>query len=319
MKPVISVIVPIYNVECYLQKCLDSLVNQTIQKPYEILCVNDGSPDQSQVIIDEYVLKYPEKVKGLMKENGGLADARNYGLIYATGDYVLFIDSDDWISEMTLENMLNKSLESDACITVCDMEYVYEDGQTKFISGGDFEQTNLELNPYILTINNSACNKMFKKDLFNDIQFPKGLWYEDLGCIPLVLAKAKKIVKLNEVHYFYLQRAGSIMNTPSPKIFDIYEALNLIKIQVAPLDSRFNEVIEFMFIEHGAKLTTQRIREYETNRLEFIKQNVSILNSYYPKWIKNKYIAQYSLKERVLFHLLYLKQIKLVLWLYDRK
>ncbi|KAB3583731.1 glycosyltransferase family 2 protein, partial [Phocaeicola vulgatus] len=92
----LSVIVPIYNVEKYLDKCLASLVNQTM-KEIEIICVNDGSTDHSQDIVEEYQKKFPGKIIGLMKKNGGLADARNYGLAHANGDYVAFIDSDDWV------------------------------------------------------------------------------------------------------------------------------------------------------------------------------------------------------------------------------
>lgn len=318
MEPKLSVIVPIYNVESYLDKCLDSLVHQTMEE-IEIICVNDGSTDQSQLIVEKYQKLFPRKIIGLMKKNGGLADARNYGLAHANGDYVAFIDSDDWVELEMFKVMYQQVIEKNADVVVCDMQYVYESGETKFVPGGDFKETNISENPLIITMNNSACNKLFKRSLFNDVKFPKGLWYEDLGCIPIVLAKAQKIVKVNQVFYNYFQRQGSIMHTPSEKIFDIYRALDLVKTYIVSNELPCLDEVNYMFVEHGAKLTTQRIREYQNAREVFMKQNITTLSSKYPKWIKNKYIATYSKKERILLHLLYLKQFKLVLWLYDRK
>ena len=102
-----SIIVPVYNVEKYLSKCLDSVINQTNQD-FEVIVVNDGSPDNSQKIIYEYVEKYPDKIKGFIKENGGLSDARNYGIARASGEYIIFLDSDDYIDEHLLEKLDEK-------------------------------------------------------------------------------------------------------------------------------------------------------------------------------------------------------------------
>ena len=314
----LSVIVPIYNVEKYLDKCLASLVNQTM-KEIEIICVNDGSTDHSQDIVEEYQKKFPGKIIGLMKKNGGLADARNYGLAHANGDYVAFIDSDDWVEADMFKVMYQQVVKKQADVVVCDMQYVYESGETKFVPGGEFTETNVSNDPLIITINNSAYNKLFKRSLFDDVKLPKGLWYEDLGCVPIVLAKANKIVKVNHVFYNYFQRAGSIMHTPSDKIFDIYRALDLVKSYVVKNKIPCLDEVNYMFVEHGAKLTTQRIREYQNGREVFLNQNITTLSSKYPKWIKNKYINTYSKKEKVLMYLLYLRQFKLVLWLYDRK
>lgn len=198
MVPKLSVIVPIYNVDKYLDKCLDSLVNQTM-KEIEIICVNDGSTDYSQEIVERYQKKFPGKIIGLMKKNGGLADARNYGLAHANGEYVAFIDSDDWVEVDMFKIMYQQVVNKNADVVVCDMQYVYENGEKKFVPGGEFKETNILENPLIITINNSACNKLFKRSLFDDVKFPKGLWYEDLGCVPIILAKANKVVKVNQV------------------------------------------------------------------------------------------------------------------------
>ena len=121
----VSIIVPVYNVEKYLDKCLKSLVNQTL-KDIEIIVVNDGTKDNSQKIVDKYVKKYPKLVKSYIKENGGLSSARNYGLKYVNGEFISFIDSDDWVRKDMFEKMYQKAKKEDLDIVICDSINVYE-------------------------------------------------------------------------------------------------------------------------------------------------------------------------------------------------
>ena len=175
----ISVIVPVYNVEKYIDKCLDNLVNQTL-KDIEIIVVNDGSPDNSQDIINSYQKKYPRMIKSFIKPNGGLSDARNYGIKKAQGEYIAFLDSDDYIEIDAYEKMYKKAELKDFDIVVCDLNYVYEDGSVKRVSSKiEHDTTNIK-NVYI---NMYPCvwNKIYKKTLFeNDIEFKKGVWFEDV-------------------------------------------------------------------------------------------------------------------------------------------
>lgn len=316
MKPVVSVIVPIYDVEQYLKRCLDSLVNQTFQE-IEILCVNDGSPDQSQKIVDEYVCCYPTKVKSLIKPNGGLADARNYGLDHAQGEFVAFIDSDDWVELTMIEEMYQLAISRNADIVVCDAQYVYDSGRKQFVSGGEFKEENARSNPEIIKIINSAWNKLYKRSLFDDVRFPKGLWYEDLGCIPIILAKAKNIVKIDKIFYHYFQREGSIMHTESEKIFDIYKAIDLIQDYIKQWGIPCLKEVKSLYVEHGAKLNTIRIKDYKNHREELLGKNIELLQERYPNWIKDPIIKSYSIKEKLVLRLLSVKQYKLVLVLYD--
>ena len=316
MRPVVSVIVPIYDVEQYLKRCLDSLVNQTF-KEIEILCVNDGSPDQSQKIVDEYVGCYPTKVKSLIKPNGGLADARNYGLDYAQGEYVAFIDSDDWVEITMIEEMYQLAISQSADIVVSDMQYVYDSGRKQFVSGGTFESANINNNPEIIKINNSACNKLYMRSLFDDVKFPKNLWYEDLGCIPILLAKATKIVKIDKIFYHYFQREGSIMHTESAKIFDIYKAIDLIRDYINEWNIPCLNEVKSLYVEHGAKLTTIKIKDYKKRREELLSKNIQLLQERYPAWIKDPIIKSCSIKEKIVLYLLSFKQYKIVLALYD--
>ena len=124
-KPILSIIVPVYNVEKYLDTCLTSLVNQTLDN-YEILVINDGTKDNSQDIIDKYVEKYPEKVFSYIKENGGLSDARNFGIERANGKYISFIDSDDSIDMNYYKDMIDLAEKDGLDLVVADLEYVWE-------------------------------------------------------------------------------------------------------------------------------------------------------------------------------------------------
>ena len=176
----VSVVVPIYNVEKYLGRCLESLVNQTFQN-IEIICVNDGSPDQSQKIVDEYYKKYPHLIKSLIKENGGLGDARNYGLAHASGKYICFIDSDDWVELDMIEKMYQNAVENDSDIVCCGLRRIDEKGNVL-----SREQLNLK-NEYtpreaMITLAPAAWNKLYRKSLFDEtnIKYPVGVWYEDL-------------------------------------------------------------------------------------------------------------------------------------------
>ena len=127
--PKVSVIIPVYNVQEYLRDCLESLVNQTIKNDLEVIIVNDGSKDKSQNIIDEYVEKYPELFKSYIKENGGQGSARNYGVKKASGEYIGFVDSDDYIENDMYEILYNEGIKKKLDIVVCDMAWVYEDGR----------------------------------------------------------------------------------------------------------------------------------------------------------------------------------------------
>lgn len=208
-----SIVIPVYNVEKYIGKCLESILNQTYDN-FEVIVVNDGSPDNSQKIIDKYVKK-DKRIKSYIKENGGLSDARNYGLNYCTGDYLLFIDSDDYIEKellKELEKIINKKKYE---VIKFKLNLVNEDSSLiRKESGFDIsKEINLE---EILSqeFSEPACcycynMKFFKKEKF---MYAKDKIHEDFGLTPLILFKAKNIYYLNYYGYNYVQRQGSIVN-----------------------------------------------------------------------------------------------------------
>ena len=190
----ISVIVPVYNVENYLEKCLNSLVNQTLQE-IEILVINDGSTDNSQKIIEFFQSKFPQKIKTFAKENGGLSDARNFGIDRATGEFLAFVDSDDYVSATMMEEMYGLAKKHEAEIVICNLQKVDENGivTQKLTQIPNLpEKIDLEKHFSVFSdISYFACNKIFKRELFEGKRFQKGMHFEDIELIPKILLQCK--------------------------------------------------------------------------------------------------------------------------------
>lgn len=224
----VSVIVPVYNTEKYLEKCLDSIVNQTLDE-IEILVVNDGSKDGSQKIIEDFAQKFPEKIKGFVKENGGLSDARNFGIERASGEFLAFVDSDDYISENMLEKMFQLAKKHEAEMVICNLQKVDEHSKItqKLTQLPNMpEKIDLEKNFSVFSdISYFACNKIFKKSLFDGKEFKKGMHFEDIELIPQLLLKCKTVAKTDAFHYQYFERSDSISKTHTEKGLDILQAV----------------------------------------------------------------------------------------------
>ncbi|MBQ9730331.1 MAG: glycosyltransferase [Clostridia bacterium] len=225
----ISVIVPVYNVEKYLSECVDSILRQTYQN-LEVILVDDGSTDNSGAICDEYAKK-DSRIKVFHKENGGLSSARNYGLDRMHGDYVAFVDSDDYIADTMYEELIKKCLEYGADITACGFTRFYEDGKEEhryaffegecFI-GKDFDRL-ADYGPYkdLVVV---AWNKLYKSCVFNQIRYPAGKLHEDEFIIFDLLGKIKKFVFLYKSLYRYRVRENSITSTFNLNRLDGVEA-----------------------------------------------------------------------------------------------
>ena len=224
----VSIIVPVYQVEKYLRKCLDSLVNQTLAE-IEILIINDGSPDQSQVIIDEFHQKYPLKTKSFIKENGGLSEARNFGLDRAIGEFIGFVDSDDEVSKTMFEEMYFLAIKHQTEMVICNLQKVDEQGNItqKLTQIPNMpEKIDLRENFSVFAdLSYFACNKMFKRELFENKRFKKGIHFEDIQLIPQLLLKCKTIAQTQNYHYQYLERTDSITKTHTRKGLDILTAV----------------------------------------------------------------------------------------------
>ncbi len=317
----VSVIVPVYNVQAYIEECISSLTSQSYED-IEILAVNDGSSDDSRKIL-ERLQKEDHRIVILDKENGGLSDARNYGIKHSTGDYYLFVDGDDLIHKDTVQDLVDVITKTDSDIAVSDMEYFYEDSsERKYSSGGEFDTTSCKEYPKLIAINNSACNKLFKKELFSDASFPIHKYYEDLALIPILLYKAKKVTKVNRAFYYYRQRKGSIAHSANKKIFEIYDALDGIYdyVQSHGREKEILEEIRHLYIVHGLTLTTLRIKDFDDKqvRKEYLIENMDRLEQSYPDYMHDSMFKRASVKQRIIYELLRKRKMDAVLKIYDR-
>lgn len=303
----VSVIVPVYNVEKYLDECLSSLVNQTLSE-LEIIVVNDGTKDNSQSIIDHYVKQYPNKVVSLIKENGGLGDARNYGIPYAKGEYIGFVDSDDIVHLEMVEKMFNKAKLEDSDLVLCDLEYFYETSSEKMVKEGLVQIENIDVNKTVFLSPLFAWNKLYRRSLFieSGLKYPVGLWYEDIPVTVPFFTLAKKISYVHETLIYYRQRSTSIMGSvDNPKVKDIFDIMHLCLnyFKDHNLLETYHDELEFLFLEHlmlngGFRfLLSHKYKDY----LAF---SIDTLDLNFPHWRNNKYL--FTLPRRYQIYIKYM-------------
>ncbi len=266
----VSVIVPVYNVEKYLKKCLDSLIAQTIDN-YEIILVDDGSPDNCGMICDEYASKY-SNIRVIHQQNQGLSMARNNGIKKAKGKYLAFVDSDDFISKEMLEYLYNNCEKNNAEIGICNYNLIDEDNnvinlakekQDEILSA---KETLRRLLYKKYDIDVISCNKIFKKELFNDISFPKGKLFEDYQTITKVISKSNKVFKTYKSFYYYLQRSNSINSINlknkifNKKSLDLIDAINEVEKYIKDFDVELLKEMIPGCIENKIGVANQIIR-----------------------------------------------------------
>ncbi len=291
----VSVIVPVYNVSMYIDDCLSSLVTQTL-KEIEIIVVNDGSTDNSQEIIDVYTKAYPN-VKCFQKTNSGLSDTRNYGLQYATGEYIGFVDSDDYIDKDMFLKMYEKAKSKNFDIVACDVNYVYPDKQ--FTVDCNIKEDTTDIKKVMVNIFPAACTKIFKRELFsNKVLFKSGVWFEDVEFIHRILPYVKSIGVVHESLYQYIQREKSITNTVSPKIYDYISNFNGIVAfyKERGLFDEYKKELEYAYVRYLYATFVKSClsfpyEDYEKAVMEAIKN----VKANFPKYRHNKYFYQ-SLK-----------------------
>ena len=293
----VSVIVPVYNVEKYLDRCLDSLVNQTL-KEIEVIIVNDGSPDNSQKIIDKYAKKY-KNIKAYKKENGGLSDARNYGIKKANGKYIAFVDSDDYVSTNMYELMYNKAMQANFDMVVCNINYVYENNNKIMKAYSNIKEDGTDIKNAMINIYPAAWNKIFKKELFNNgIEFKKGVWFEDVEFIYRMLPRVKNIGVVNEHLNWYLQREGSITSSIDKRIFHYIDNWNgIIKYYKENnlYDEYYNE-LEYSYVRYLYATFIKQASKYNfDDYMIAVDKAIENVNKHFPNYKKNKYFYK-SLK-----------------------
>lgn len=309
--PKISIIIPVYNVEKYIDKCLSSLVNQTLED-IEIIVVNDGSPDNSQKIIDNYVKKYPNKVKSFIKENGGQGSARNFGLTKANGEYIGYVDSDDYVELDMYEKLYNVAKKKNLDIVICGSYNVYENGNKYIELEKDF-LGNGKINAFFGRM--AVWNKIYKRKLLvtSKVQFRSKVWYEDLDFTVKMILNSKKIGYVNEPLYDYLIREGSTMNNSNvDRNLEILLAFDELRN-----DNNYKKYyaeIEYLAIYHIFITAITRIIRIDNNKSK--KEVINKLRRYvidnFSQYNNNKYLKLLDRNKKIVYNLIRLKQYWIV-------
>lgn len=304
MKPEVSVIVPIYNVSDYLRECLDSLAAQTLES-IEILMIDDGSTDRSGEISREYAQKYPKRFRYLRKENGGLSDARNFGIRHARGRYLGFVDGDDWVSADMFEKLFLAANENNSQLSEC--EYLETgDGFEKRISIEHYDSVE----QYLLHGSICVWNKIYRKDwlLREAILFPIGLWHEDNSFFcRLMISLEEPPVVVREPLYFYRQRGSSIIHSPNVKRLDIhrsyrqvmeyYREKNVCKSYQNAVEYAYVRLVFCRFLPQFMAADDDKIRRI------LISGTWNLVHRNCPDWKKNPWLKTKGLRN------LYLKSL----------
>lgn len=302
--PLISIIVPVYNVELYLHRCVDSLINQSYKK-IEIILVDDGSPDNCGEICDEYA-KTDNRVIVIHKANGGLSSARNAALDVATGNYIMFVDSDDWIEPHCCKELIKTIMEYNTDVVVFGLNYVYDSGKIvnsqRGLTGVVDKEKCMEY--LIHNVNkggifNYACNKIYLSELFSDMRFPIGFLAEDQDITYKVIHKSKRVYVTDRPYYNYYQRSNSIASSQySPKLIKDRHVLwekrldflrqeypNLLNYQIAELlGTSYVGLVKLQGIngwEDVSKILNQFVEKYKSKERQFVRFDRRIRLHYY--------------------------------------
>lgn len=288
----ISVIIPVYKVEKYLRKCVDSVLAQTYTN-LEIILVDDGSPDRCGEICDEYA-RIDSRIKVIHKENGGLSDARNAGIEAATGEYIAFVDSDDYISPYMYEKLYNAIIKADADMSICNFLYVDESGNEIYNNSNPPIKDELTNGIDVLSkkiIEEKSwywivtVTKLYKKSLFEKLRFPINKYHEDEFVFHKILLLCNKIACIPDILYYYVQRSNSIMNTGySIHSLDACEAIFMRELELYELNFDIVPIyimttVSIKLVYLSLKGANYRIKENRKRYNEIYKLYCTLLKS----------------------------------------
>ena len=312
----VSVIVPIYNTSKLLEKCVNSIVRQSISfDNIELILVNDGSTDDSEDVIKKLIKEYPS-IKYFYKENGGQGSARNLGLKKATGEFISFVDSDDYIDTNMYEDLYNIAIKDNLDIVTCDYSFV-KNSTKKYCS---FKFLEDEVNNF-LTMNMGPCNMIIRNSFLKEINFsfPTDISYEDIAVIPSLALYTKKIFHLEKSLYNYYIRDDSSMHKKkySNKLEDIFKAIDILYNKWLELDKEKKHYpeVEYIYIRRLLMSASLRFIEFKDPHHK-ISDISTVINNKFPDWQHNKYYKVLPLKQRIVAILASKKQRKILYILY---
>lgn len=300
----LSVIVPCYNVEDYLEKCVDSIISNNISD-MEVILVNDGSKDNTLKLIKKLEKKY-KCIKVVDKVNGGLSDARNAGMKVAKGKYIAFVDSDDSVNENMFVEMLKKAEEGDFDLVTCCTKMVYDDHDLNVGTGYENDLIGKDaIKNQMYDFYPAAWNKLYKKDVLKEIEFKKGYVYEDVEFIYRLLPNLNSIGYVPGYYYNYMQREGSITYTYNDKLYHMVDNFDTIikYYKENNIFDEYREEIEYVFMRYAFATFIKRLAKCKDKKkfklgVDYVLKKVK---DNFPEYKKNKYLS-YSKKGLYLKH-----------------
>ena len=334
MNPFLSIIIPIYNVENYISTCIESILSQTF-RDFELILVDDGSPDNSPAICNEYAQK-DNRIKVIHKENGGLVSARKAGIEVARGEYIGFIDGDDWIKSTVYETLCHTAKKYEVDIVTCDLIFSYEHKEIKYkenLGGGLYNKENLLKSVYPVMIYYggfyefgvypSVCNKIFRRELvMNNIFNIDNLicMGEDAVCTYMCLLDANSIYILDNQHlYYYRQTESSMTKGYDAYYFDrirylietLYRAN--VKKQVYDIDGQMDYYISFLVTEGIHNEMNIENTKTIASKIQFIADTLS--QPYFSTALSRIKLKNIPMKQKILLYLLKYKMYHLMIWI----
>ncbi len=311
----VSIIVPVYNVEAYLDKCLNSLINQTLED-IEIIVVNDGATDRSQEIIEKYAKKSP-KIQAYIKENGGLSDARNYGLQYCTGEYIGYVDSDDFVELNMYELLYEAARKNHSDVVECNLFHTYDEGED--IEIGEIIKDKKRMLMFGRSV---VWNKIYQREwlLQTKVTFHKGLIYEDIEFYLKLIPYIHQYTYIDEALIHYVQRSTSINNYSTLKTLDILSVLQTVNkyYEEQGFYEEYKEAIEFFYIRVllcSSFLRMCKIRDKKERKLA-LEKNWTFLNKTYPNWKNNRVLRKEKVKHKLFMRSMNVVTYRFYSWLF---
>lgn len=299
----ISVIVPAYNASAYLVACLDSLMAQTF-RDFEVVAINDGSKDDTLQILNSYKEKYPDFFVVLSQENQGLSVTRNNGVAAASGQYIFFLDSDDYIQPNTLEVLYKKAQKTGSDLICLNVHCVYPDKVLDVTSNVTFESSALTLaqKKQLFSMYPSAWSRLYKQELFTEkhLAFVPGVWFEDVVFTACMIPHLNSISYVDEYLYEYVQRPNSITYTYSTKLLDMHKILHktLEYHQTHGFYQTYQDELEYMYARY--MLATYLKRLSKAKDIKRFREGISFafgeVKKNFPNYRKNPYIVNGGLK-----------------------
>ena len=292
----LSVIVPVYNVENYLAACIDSLLGQTL-RDMEILLVDDGSTDASGEIADRYAAAHPDRIRCLHVENGGQGRARNFALPLARGEYLGFVDSDDWVLPAFYEKLCRRADECGADVVACDFLEHFEDGSENVVPGA--------FQDHPLSFAGSCCNKVFRASLAAGLRFPERLWYEDFYYSAVMLIRSRRTEYLREPLYIYRRGQPSTMhNNNAARNLEILKIMDLLEPELFARGRRSD--FEFFLINHVLLDTISRLaNQNDPARSSVIRQIRHYVQEKIPRLSRCESYRRETRRRRIIMFLNY--------------